>query len=98
MTLNGLKKTFAQAFPLIRDILIFSAAIVTIAFNYLSGAIRQDIRTNAREINSVDEQLNRHVDSTTLVFESIDRKLNEIANKVGTIDSRTSRIEGKLEK
>lgn len=96
--MNDLKKILSKTFPIVRDLLIFSAAIITIVFNYLSSPVREDIRTNIRNINAVEQSLSEHKQSNSDAFNRIDTGLDSIGTKIDGINTRLSRIEGKLEK
>lgn len=96
--MNDFKQTLSKYFPIVRDILIFSAAIITIVFNYLSSPVREDIRTNTKSINAVEQSLSEHKQSNTDTFNRIDGNLDSISDKLDAINTRLSRIEGKLEK
>ena len=96
--MNDIKQILSKSFPIVRDILIFSAAIVTIVFNYLASPVREDIRINVRNINAVEQSLSEHKQSNTDSFNRIDSSLDSISTKIDGINTRLSRIEGKLEK
>lgn len=96
--MNAFNKILSKYFPIVRDILIFSAAIVTIVFNYLASPVREDIRTNVRDINAVEQSLSEHKQSNSDAFNRIDTGLDTINNKIDGVNTRLSRIEGKLEK
>lgn len=96
--MNVFKQTLSKSFPIIRDILIFSAAIVTIVFNYLAYPVREDIRSNTKAIRAVESDISNHKSDNTNSFNRFDSSLNTIIDKIDGVNTRLSRIEGKLEK
>lgn len=92
----------AGIFGTVRDVAILLAALVTIVFNYLSAPVREDLRTTKTDVQAIKDDFNAHKDANISAFTELNNSFNGLKDSiVGTnrnsINSRLSRIEGKLD-
>jgi len=74
------KNTFKEKFSLARDILIFIAAAITVVFNFFAAPIREDVRTNTRDVKAVDIR----VTQTNTQLEIEKQKCEELRTTIST--------------
>jgi uncharacterized membrane protein YgaE (UPF0421/DUF939 family) len=94
--MNDIKQFFTKTFPIVRDVLIFTTAVVTLVFNFLASPVREDIRATQRDILAIKDELSSHEAGNAATDDKIGTKLDEFLKYLNSIDVRLSRIEGAL--
>lgn len=94
----NVKEFFSKTWPIIQGILIFSASIVMVVYGVLSAPDRETIRALGVRVNAVETQITKHEDLTGQMMVNTTNAFDQIKIRLDSINSRLSRIEGRLEK